>query len=101
MPKRDQIRYVKTVPVTAHTTARDHNRIYDHAVSLTLDWEYKWILGIEDTPGHWFMETLLLGWPGPDEAEVITVPETMSIDSGQGWIVLNWREVMTAAIREI
>jgi hypothetical protein len=101
MSKDDQIHHVKTVPVTAHTTARDHNRIYDHAVSLTLNWEYKWILVIEETPGQWYMETLLLGWPEPDEVEVIRVPETMAVDAGQEWMVLNWREVMTAAIREI
>ena len=101
MSKDDQIHHVKTVPVTAHTTSGGQNRVYDHAVNLVLNWEYRWVLVIDGTPGQWYIETLLLGWPEPDEAKVIKVPETMSIDAGQEWIVLNWREVMTAAIKEI
>jgi hypothetical protein len=62
-----------------------------------------WMLCINETPGHWYMVTLLdpvLGashghWDGPNPSKVI------SIDFGQDWTCVNFDEVMLAAIRTI
>lgn len=74
------------------TKARD-NHGYSYDVWLRFEnryasMGYKWTLHIDGTPGHWFMSTLLLHGPS----------DQISIDHGQRWDVINFREIMDEAV---
>jgi len=49
----------------------------------------QWVLVIADTPGHWYMSTLL---------QNPRLRDTIAIDYGQNWNVINFRQIMDEAI---
>lgn len=49
---------------------------------------YGWVLRVKDTPGRWYMKTLLAD----------SFSGTISIDYGQRWSCVNFREIMDAAV---
>lgn len=50
---------------------------------------FKWILRIKDTPGSWYMTTLL-----EDGGQY---PNGIVIDGGQNWSIVNFQEVLDEA----
>lgn len=76
---------------TLKVRAQD-NHGYEYPVSLEMDKYHKWVLRIEDTPGHWYMSTLL---------EDGRFPETISVDLGQKWDIINFGDVMREAVTRI
>ena len=71
------------------TRAKD-NHGYEYTVYLEMDpKDKKWVLHVEDTPGHWYMSTLM---------ESPELRSTISLDFGQRWDVINFDEIMAEAI---
>lgn len=68
------------------------NHGYEYPVTLEMDKDHKWVLGIEGTPGHWWMSTLL------EEGRILG---TISVDAGQKWDIINFGDVMREAIERI
>ena len=68
------------------------NHGYRYAVWLLFDHSepmgWKWILRIDGTPGSWYMSTILEGG----------IRDKISIDYGQRWDCINFREIMQEAI---
>jgi hypothetical protein len=70
------------------------NHGHEYAVWLSFEHSdimgWKWILGVEDTPGHWYMSTLLEnGYPRH---------RWIAIDCGQDWNIVNFDQVMKEAV---
>lgn len=81
---------------TLKTKALD-NHGHRYAVRLVFDHSdimgWKWLLRIENTPGHWYMSTLLEhGYPRQSG---------IAIDAGQNWNIINFDEVVAEAIELI
>lgn len=74
----------------------NHGHSYD--VELILQhsehWGYKWALSIVNTPGRWYMTTLLDGGYGPLHSMIY-------IDFGQRWCCTNFDKVFAEAKRNI
>jgi hypothetical protein len=70
------------------TKARD-NHGYEYRVYLEMDKDRKWVLHVADTPGHWYMSTLL---------ESTGLRDRISLDFGQKWDVINFDEIMAEAV---
>jgi len=82
----------------------DGRKVKSNAVQLILDTEkkdadgddtmqYKWVLHIVDTPGQWYVSTLL----GADEGFAACGNE-LYIDGGQEWLCTNMDAIMKEAL---
>lgn len=94
MPKgpRDWAPGIKTLK----TKAKDnHGYEYEVYLDLTKD-SKKWVLHVDNTPGHWYMTTLI-------ESMLVRGNrlDRLAIDHGQGWYVENFRDIMVEAIDKI
>jgi hypothetical protein len=87
--------------LTKKAVATAYGKTYEHKVTLTLKttnlkdykFNHKWILDIEDTPGHWYLSTLL------ETPSRLTGPESrLAIDFGQGWYCENIGALLREAV---
>lgn len=71
---------------------------HTYAVELELKhsphWGWKWVLVVVNTPGRWYLTTLL-----NDDPDLVR--SRLYVDYGQRWMITNFDLVMKAALKEI
>ena len=76
------------IPVNATLRSRTRDgREHEHPVSLRRSRGGALILNFGDAPGGWTI------------VDLIDIGDTMALDFGQGWIALNMRQVVRAALK--
>ena len=84
--------WTRTLDVKAlDNRGRTHTVDLFTSVERTPKLRERLILRLNGTPGSWYLQTLLLGWPPSSRA---SVPTRMSIDMGAGWEWVNVAEVL-------
>lgn len=85
-PSRSMEKKLRTEALDNHGYRYAVWLIFDH--NDTMGW--KWILRIDNTPGSWYMSTLIKGG--------FPRGERIAVDAGQNWVILNFGEILAEAV---